>query len=162
MPLLACWLCANALPSDNHQLLHVSSQDLTVHYNAGKAIYAGNVKSQQGSRKLNGDTLTIQQDNSGQVAHIVLTGDPANGQYTSQSGEPPTLAESKTMLFQPQKNLITFKGDAKITHTGNVFSGPVVTYDTQSQVLKTPDNGSHSNSIRIQPYNTLKQSEAHD
>ena len=148
-----------ALPSDQKQLLHIQSHQLTVEYGKRKAIYQGQVIATQGSRYLSGNTLTLNQNTQGQVNRVLLKGNPAHGHYQAETGQPDTYSKAKTMLYQPLKNLITFNSDAHVMHNGNVFNGPVITYNTRSQIVTTPQDPNTRNTMILQPYDQLKKTQ---
>lgn len=154
-------LPAFGLPTDSQKLLHIRSNKLTVQYGKRQAIYQGNVIATQGSRYLSGHTLTLNQNKQGQVNRVLLVGTPAHGHYQPKLGHPDTYSKAKTMLYQPLKNLITFKGNAHINHNGNIFKGPLITYNTQTQIVTTPHNQNIRNTMILQPYSDIQKDKDH-
>ncbi len=152
---------AFSLPSDSQKLLHIHSKTLIVRYGKRQATYQGNVVVTQGSRYLSGNTLTLNQNKQGQVNRILLKGTPAHGHYQPKPNHPDTYSKAMIMLYQPLKNLITLKGNAHITHNGNVFKGPLITYNTQTQILTTPHNQDTRNTMILQPYSDIEKDKDH-
>ena len=148
----ACW----ALPTDNKQLIHINSERLVVHYNQHKATYEKHVTLQQGSRHLSGDRLVLKQNKQSQVQHITLYGNPAKGHYQQDVGGPITYARAKEMIYQPLIQYISFKDDAWVNQGGNIFKGPLITYNLEDKTVTTPTAQTGNNEITLQPYDTIK------
>ena len=149
---VTCW----ALPSDNKQLIHINSDRLVVHYNQHKATYEKQVTLQQGSRHLSGDRLVLKQNKQSQVKHITLYGNPAKGHYQQDVGGPITYTRAKEMIYQPLIQYISFKNDAWVNQGGNIFKGPLITYNLEDKTVTTPTAQTGSNEITLQPYDTIK------
>src|SRR3546814_14353678 len=83
LPLLlglsAFWLGASAwaLPEDREQPIRVQADTAELDDRQGVAVYRGDVVITQGTMKITGDTVTITQDDNGDVEVFNSIGQPA-------------------------------------------------------------------------------------
>ena len=150
--LIACQ-GAFAITSDNEQPIHINSDTFTLDYKSGIATYNGHVNATQGTRELTGSQLVVTRDSQGNLNKITLTGTPAKFRGLAQVGKPMVHAQALTMIYAPQKNLFTLEGSAQIAQNGNISKAPVITYDTESEVVNTLETPDQRSSMILQPYN---------
>ncbi len=131
-----------AVPSSsansNNLPISVTSQSATANLQQGTVIYSGSVQAVQGTRKLEGDTLTIQRGPDGNIQSFKAEGNPAKTQEQPSAGGQMAYGQAETIYFLPQQNLVKYLNHAKFTQGGNVFSGDVITYNTVTQVVSSP------------------------
>lgn len=138
-----------AANTDSQQAIKVTSNTFWANNIKGIAIYSGNVIAEQGSRHLAGEKLTLQRDAQGQVDKITAEGRPAT--FHSRPKEKLMTAEAKTIIVYPQKHLIHLSGKAKLTQGGDTFSAPQIFYNTETEVLTTPDSKQGRSHMVIEP-----------
>lgn len=147
LPLPVC-----ALTSDDQQPLHITSNGANLDYKAGVLTYTGNVIAIQGTQQLNGDKLVIQRNSNGQIDNITIYGSPARYRGLPDVNQPVVHAEALMMTYQPGLHLFTLRDQAKIEQNGNVSQAPLITYNTLTQIVDSPQNSQGRTTMIIQPY----------
>lgn len=150
----------SSTPNPNSLPVYVTSDSATADLNAGTLTYDGNFVATQGTRKLTGNTLTVIRGKNNQIQSFVAQGSPA----VSQEKPSPTAAlatgQAETIYYFPGQNLVKYVKDAKFTQGGNVFTGDMITYNTETQVVSAPKTaaGTRTSTIILPPYNSQKES----
>lgn len=142
--LILCWswsiLAVAAVSTDpsNNLPITVTSNAWTGNMQQGTMVYSGNVLAVQGTRRLQGDTLTIQRGSNGQIQSFLLQGNPAKTQEQPSPSSQIAYGQAAQIYYFPAQNLIRYVKNARFTQGGNVFSGDVITYKTLTQVASSP------------------------
>lgn len=151
--LILSFAFADTAPNSNTLPITVTSNSATVDLEQGKAIYNGNVMATQGNRKLTGNSLTIQRANNGKIESFMAQGSPAKTQDLPNANSQMAYGEAKNIYYYPQQGLVKYVNNAKFTQGGNVFTGDLITYNTQTQVISSPQTkaGNGTTTIIIPP-----------
>lgn len=136
-PSMLAYAAVSTDPSNNLPIT-VTSQSATANMQQGLVVYSGNVLAVQGTRKLQGDTLTIQRGNNGQIQSFVVQGNPAKTQEQPSPTSQIAYGQAAQIYYFPAQNLVRYVKNARFTQGGNVFSGDVITYNTLTQVVSSP------------------------
>jgi lipopolysaccharide export system protein LptA len=142
---------ALAIEEDTGQPIYIESDRFSLEYQSGLAIYEGSVEATQGSRRLWGDRVTVKSTLEGVVQEIIVTGTPAHYHYQPKDEGKPAIAEALTIQYEPQKHLFTLMEEAQIEREGNLFKGPLITYNTETEVIDSPSTKQGRASMVLQP-----------
>ncbi|ALA24118.1 lipopolysaccharide transport periplasmic protein LptA [Piscirickettsia salmonis] len=134
---------------DNQQSIKITSDKFWANNIQGIAIYSGNVLADQSSRHLTGAKLTLYRNPQGQINKIIAEGEPAQLRY--QPKDKLMTAQARTITVYPQKHMIHLDGKAQLTQAGDLFSAPQIFYNTQTQVLTTPESKQGRSHMVIEP-----------
>ncbi len=116
----------------------VTSNSATVNLQQGTAVYNGNVQAIQGTRKLQGNTLTIKRGDNGKIQSFLAEGNPAKTQEQPNPTSQVAYGQAQNIYYFPEQGLVKYVDKAQFTQGGNVFSGDVITYNTVTQVVSSP------------------------
>lgn len=148
-----------ALSTDSQKPMNISSDSFNGNYTTGNGTYVGHVISNQGTRHLTANKLTVKRDSAGQITAIHAYGDAQKLAYmrtTPGLGEKAVQGHAEEIIYQPKKHLVTFLKHAKITQGGRLYEGQKATYNTFTQVMRSPHSGNGRTLMIIPPQDTTK------
>jgi lipopolysaccharide export system protein LptA len=131
-------VAAYALPEDSEQPIHMRADnaegDLT-----GTTILTGDVRMDQGTMRVEGDTMTIEQEDD-KVVRITTEGDLAH--YTQQlhAGDAFVKADAEVIIYHAREEFVEFRGRAFLTQDNNEFRGHVIVYDMKAGKVDATSN----------------------
>lgn len=140
-----------ALSTDQQQVATINADAATLNPKTGFCIYRGHVVLKQGTTSILADNLTIQSDGKNQLEHAIAKGNLASYSTMPDNSTLEFIAMGETIDYYPKKNLIVLRGQAKATQGKDSFAGPVINYDTKSQMVTTPFSKQNRTTIVIQP-----------
>ncbi|WP_421682416.1 lipopolysaccharide transport periplasmic protein LptA [Stutzerimonas urumqiensis] len=133
--LLLASAAAWALPEDRNQPIRVQADTAELDDRQGVAVYRGDVVITQGTLKITGDTVTITQDDNGEVEIFTAVGKPAYYEQKPSVDEPIVKAYGLTIQYFADNERIVLLDQAKVVQEGNTFEGEKIVYDTQRQIV---------------------------
>lgn len=149
--LLSSLLChyANALPSDKHETIRGSADNLTVDQKNGVATYTGSVEIRQGSLVIHADSIIIHTNTEGGVEKMIATGSPAKFKQQPEENQGVVTAAAKKITYTPNNEHLLLVEDASVEQNGAVMSGPYIDYDLVKEVMKA-EAGNQGKGQRIE------------
>ena len=139
-----------ALPSDRDQPIRIQADSAELDDRQGVAMYRGNVVITQGTLKITGDTVTITQNNAGDVDIFTAVGNRAYYEQVAQQGKEPVQAYGRTIQYFTQNERIVLLDQARVINEGNTFESEKIVYDTRRQIINAGRAG-NSNVSTQQP-----------
>jgi len=124
-----------ALPTDRNQPIRVQADSAELDDKQGVAVYRGDVVITQGSMKITGNTVTLTQDNQGNIKVATAVGKPAYYEQKPSADKDIVKAYGLTIQYFAQENRIILIDQAKVVQQGNTFEGEKIVYDTQRQIV---------------------------
>lgn len=146
-----------ALPNDATQQIRVESNSFHMEVTKGMATYVGKVIADQGTRHLTSDKLTIFRNKAGKVNKLVAIGKPAHFKTLPKPNGNWVVGHANTIIYQPLINLVTLIDNAYIMQDGNKFNGPQLLYNTQTQVVTSPDSPKGRSVMYLEPIQNEKK-----
>lgn len=143
--LLFAPLMALGLPGDRDQPIHVTADQARKNDKTGITVYKGDVLIQQGSIRVNGDNITIYDDN-GKVQRIVATGQPATFRQTPQKGSEDVIAKGNNLEYVLESETLKVEKNAELTKEGNITKSEKITYDMKTTIVTAGDSSGNPNS----------------
>lgn len=143
-----------ALPTDQQQPMHITSDASNVDRSKGMATFSGHVQFEQGSLKVLGDKMLVYFDKNNQMEKAVVTADTGNlaEAWTQPQADKPVLhVKAQVINYAASTHTIDLIGNAQAEQNGNILNGPSLTYNTQTQVLTTLASKTGRTTIVIQP-----------
>ncbi|MDO8953590.1 MAG: lipopolysaccharide transport periplasmic protein LptA [Gammaproteobacteria bacterium] len=141
------------LISDNNQLLHVTSNQATIDFTAGQVIYSGNVAASQGSRHLSGNTLMVNKAKTGGAQDVTAYGNPAKTHYQPTPQSQIAYGQAQIITYIFPSHIFKFQKEARLDQNNNIFTGPLIIYNTNTKVVHSPTNSLEPTTIILPPYN---------
>lgn len=126
----------------NNLPINVTSNSFTADLQQGTAVYSGNVQAIQGTRKLEGDTLVIKRGSDGNIQSFMLSGTPAKTQERPSPNAAIAYGQAQHINYFPEQNIVKYIDNAQFTQGGNVFTGDLITYNTITQIVTSPQTQS--------------------
>lgn len=133
-----------ALPSDKHETIRGSADNLTVDQKNGVATYTGSVKIQQGSLVITAESIVIHTNPDSSVEKMIASGNPARFQQQPEKDQGVVTAAAKQITYTPSNEHLVLIEDASVEQNGAVMSGPHIDYDLVKEVMKAAGNTSAS------------------
>ena len=124
-----------ALPSDRDQPLRVQADSAELDDKQGVAVYRGGVVITQGSLKITGDTVTLTQNQTGDLEVFTAVGKPAYYEQQPSADKQIVKAYGLTIQYYASNERIVLIDQAKVIQEGNTFEGEKIVYDTQRQIV---------------------------
>jgi len=124
-----------ALPEDRDQPIRVQADTAELDDRQGVAVYRGDVIITQGTMKITGDTVTITQDDNGDVEVFTSIGKPAYYEQKPAVDKEIVKAYGLTIQYFAANERIVLIDQAKVVQEGNTFEGEKIVYDTRRQIV---------------------------
>ena len=124
-----------ALPSDRDQPIRVQADSAELDDKQGVAVYRGGVVITQGSLKITGDTVTLTQNQTGDLEVFTAVGKPAYYEQQPSADKQIVKAYGLTIQYFMANERVVLIDQAKVIQEGNTFEGEKIVYDTQRQIV---------------------------
>jgi lipopolysaccharide export system protein LptA len=124
-----------ALPSDRDQPIRVQADSAELDDKQGVAVYRGGVVITQGTLKITGDTVTLTQNQTGDLEVFTAVGKPAYYEQQPSADKQIVKAYGLTIQYYATNERIVLIDQAKVIQQGNTFEGEKIVYDTQRQIV---------------------------
>lgn len=139
--LMLCALPAHALSTDRDKPMDVSANYSRINQGSGgkpgTTYLRGDVRVVQGTMKANAAEATIQQDASGAIRNVVLTGDQARLEQQQDGGGLMT-AQADRIEFDNASSVAELSGNVKVVQQGRgEFHGAHMTYNTNTGEMES-------------------------
>jgi lipopolysaccharide export system protein LptA len=120
---------ARALPEDADQPINIRADSVEYDQNGNRIIYRGSVQVDQGTLRVNAETMTIDLQDGKKVLRITAEDTPARYQQQIELGEPPVKAEALTIIYHTQDERVDLRGSANLEQQGSTLAGDLIIYD---------------------------------
>ena len=141
---------ALALDSDRRQPIYIDADRVELDEAKGLNTYSGTVVVEQGTMRINSDTLVIHMTNRKPVRYVA-TGKPARYKQQPKPDEGDVVGTGNEIEYTVDDKKLHMRGNARITRQGDVFQGDQLVYDTVRDLVT--GSGGEGGRIRmiIQP-----------
>ena len=120
-----------ALPEDRQQPIRIQADESSFDAETGTSILIGAVQIDQGTLRIQAESVTITDDN-GHPVRIVAEGQPGNPATYRQRlnvGESEVYAEAQRIDYAIAQEHIELRGAAHLTQADREFAGEAISYD---------------------------------
>lgn len=142
-----------ALPEDSKEPLLVRADSADLNQKQHIGTYLGNVTVDQGSTHIRACKARTEGDEQNHLIKAVIEGDgimQAHYWTLQNQGKPELHAYADTMFYYPKKHQILLVGHAYVVQDHNKISATTISYNTETQRVKTSFQGEQT-TISIQP-----------
>lgn len=136
-----------ALPSDRNQPVSLEADKATFNEKTGITTYTGNVVIQQGTLKLQADSIVANLNTKKQIQSVSAQGTPARFQQQINSKDALAKGEGHKIVYNAQTGILTLSGNAFLTQNGATFRGENLTYSMNKGDIEA--NGGSKGRIQI-------------
>ena len=131
-----------ALPTDRDQPISLEADRATFNQKTGFTTYNGNVRIEQGTMKLQADSITAQLGTKRELQTVDAIGRPARFQQQISSDRGIAKGEAQKINYNADTGILTLSGNAYLSQDGSSLKGSVLRYsmnkgDIEAQGSKT-------------------------
>lgn len=145
-----------ALASDRNQPITLEAQNATFNDRTGITTYTGNVVIQQGTLKLQANSLVAQLSDDKKIQSVTAQGTPAKFQQQMDGNRGLARGQARKIVYNAETGIITLSGGAFLTQAGATFSGETVRYSMNKRDIQA--SGGNKGRIKIVIPPSAKQS----
>lgn len=139
---------AYALSSDPEQPMEIEADEAEVDEERGLTEYRGAVVVNQGSIRIQADTVTVHDGKNG-FEKVVLTGKPARFRQRPDNSNEYIKASARRIEYITPKNLLLLIDQASVKQGNDLFSGNRISYDTKRNKVKARKAKSGKERVKI-------------
>lgn len=151
-------LPASALDSDRQQPVELTASRAEMNQATGVGVYTGNVVLSQGTMRITADKMTVHTTPGGDLARVVAEGDNASFRQLPEGQKEYVNARAPYMEYVPQApGHVLLQGGAILTQGKNEFTGQVIRYDMQRDIVIADAGKNGDERIRITFFPEKKQ-----
>ena len=140
---------AYATTADNAQPITITSDTLNGNLDKGSALFAGRVVAVQGTRELHSNQAYIYFDKSGQVTNLKALGNPAKTTEVMDAKGSRIFGQALVIDYFPLQSLIQYEQQAILQENGNIFTGNLITYNIDNQIVASPKTDTNRGNTTI-------------
>ncbi len=136
-----------ALPSDRNQQLSLVADRATYNDKTGITTYTGNVVIEQGTMKLQADSLVANLNSKKEIQIITAKGQPAKFQQQMDTNKGLARGEAQTIVYNADTGILTLTGKAYLYQDGSSIRGNSLKYSMNKGDVEA--QGSSTNRVQI-------------
>ncbi|WP_313660806.1 lipopolysaccharide transport periplasmic protein LptA [Acinetobacter variabilis] len=144
---------AFALPSDRNQPITLLADRATFNERTGVTTYSGNVIIEQGTMKLQANSIVANLNNKKQISLITATGSPAQFQQKVDPAKGLAKGQAQKIVYNAETGIITLSGNAYLQQDGASIRGNILKYSMNKgdiEATGTPNKtGSAAGRVQI-------------
>ncbi|CAM9151917.1 MULTISPECIES: lipopolysaccharide transport periplasmic protein LptA [Acinetobacter] len=146
-------IAAFALPSDRNQPITLLADRATFNERTGVTTYSGNVIIEQGTMKLQANSIVANLNNKRQISLITATGSPTQFQQKVDASKGLTKGQAQKIVYNAETGIITLSGNALLQQDGASIRGATLKYSMNKgdvEAIGTPNKtGSAEGRVKI-------------
>ena len=146
-------LAALAIPSDRQQPISLVADRATFNERTGITTYTGNVIIEQGTMKLQANSIVANLNSQKQISTITANGSPARFQQVIDTAKGIAKGHAQKIVYNADTGIITLTGNALLEQDGASIRGNTLRYSMNKgdiEAVGTPNKtGSSSGRVQI-------------
>lgn len=142
---------AFALPSDRNQPISLVADKATFNDKTGVTTYTGNVVIQQGTMKVQADSIVAQLNAQRQIQTITANGRPSRFQQQISAKKGLARGEAQRLIYNAETGIITLTGNAYLNQDGASIRGNSLKYSMNKGDIEAQGSGSNRVQLVIPP-----------
>lgn len=145
-------MTAMALPSDRNQPITLLADRATFNEKTGVTTYSGNVVIEQGTLKLQANSIVANLNNQRKISSVNASGSPAKFQQQLEAKRGIARGEAQKIVYNAESGIITLTGNAYLFQDGASIRGNTLRYSINKGDIEVTGGGSSSgqNKGRVQ------------
>ncbi|WP_343596355.1 lipopolysaccharide transport periplasmic protein LptA [Acinetobacter sp.] len=144
-------ISAYALPSDRNQPVSLVADRATYNDKTGYTTYSGNVIIEQGTMKLQADTVTAQLNSNRQISTVTALGRPARFQQKTDQSKGLAKGEGQKIVYNADTGIITLTGNAFVNQDGASVRGATLRYSMNKGDIEAIGSSSNGSATSTSP-----------
>ena len=146
-------MSAFALPTDRNQPISLVADRATYNDKTGYTTYTGNVVIEQGTMKLQADSIVANLNSKKEISVITATGRPAQFQQKTDPAKGVAKGQAQKTVYNAETGIITLSGGALLEQDGASIRGNTLRYSMNKgdvEAIGTPNKtGSEAGRVKI-------------
>ena len=126
--LMGCSVATFALPSDRSQQISMVADKATYNEKTGVTTYSGNVIIEQGTMKLQANSIVAQLNKNKQMSTITASGGPAKFQQQVDTAKGIARGEAQKIIYNAETGIINLVGNAYLYQNGASIRSSTLKY----------------------------------
>ena len=151
---LVLLFCSNtfALDTDKSSPILIEANQVNMAEKTGVSTYTGDVKLEQGSIKIQADSIVVYTNNK-KLKRIIATGRPAHFSQQPDQKSQRVKASANHVEYVSASGMLLLLDNAKMQQGANSFSGNKIEYDTVNDILSAKSSSKNKQRVKaiIQP-----------
>lgn len=147
---------AFAIPSDRNQAISLEADRATFNEKTGITTYTGNVVIQQGTLKIQANSIVANLNQQSQIKNVTAQGAPAKFQQQMDTKGGLAKGEAKKIIYNAETGILSLSGGAFLSQNGATFRGENLTYSMNKGDIEATGGSNGRIKIVIPP--TAQQS----
>lgn len=147
---LMLWAVAHqawAIPSDRHQQITLSADRATYNDKTGVTTYSGNVIIEQGTLKVQADSIVANLNTKREISSITATGRPAKFQQQIHVDKGVAYGQAQKIIYNADTGIITLSGGAYLNQDGAIMRAETLRYSMNKGDVEA--TGSKSGRVQL-------------
>jgi len=146
-------VAAFAIPSDRQQPITLVADRATFNERSGVTTYTGNVIIEQGTMKLQANSIVANLNSKKEISTITANGSPARFQQKVDTNKGLAKGQAQKIVYNADTGIITLTGNAFLEQDGASIRGNTLRYSMNKgdiEAVGTPNKtGSSSGRVQI-------------
>ena len=142
-----------AIPSDRSQPITLLADRATFSERTGVTTYSGNVVIEQGTMKLQADSIVANLNSKKEISVVTATGRPAQLQQKTDPAKGLAKGQAQKIVYNAETGIITLTGGALLEQDGASIRGNTLRYSMNKgdvEAIGTPNKtGSEAGRVKI-------------
>jgi lipopolysaccharide export system protein LptA len=148
-----CSATAFSLPSDRNQPITLLADRATFNERTGITTYTGNVIIEQGTMRLQANSIVANLNDKRQISQITATGSPAQFQQKVDPAKGLAKGQAQKIVYNAETGIITLSGNAFLQQDGASIRGATLKYSMNKgdiEAIGAPNKtGSEAGRVKI-------------
>ena len=139
---------AYALPSDRNQSISLVADRATFNEKTGVTTYSGNVIIEQGTLKIQANSIVAKLNAKRDINTITANGSPARFQQQVSANKGIAKGQAQQIVYNAETGIITLTGNALLEQDGASIQGNTLRYSMNKgdiEAIGTPNSSGSSN-----------------
>lgn len=145
--LLATTSTVFAIPSDRNQQITLSADRATYNDKTGVTTYSGNVVIQQGTLKVQADSIVANLNAKREISSITATGRPAKFQQQIHVEKGIAQGQAQKIVYNASTGILTLSGGAYLNQDGAIMRAETLRYSMNKGDVEA--TGSKSGRVQL-------------
>jgi lipopolysaccharide export system protein LptA len=135
-----------ALPSDRNQQITLLADRATFSEKTGVTTYTGNVVIEQGTMKLQANSIVANLNSRKEISTITANGSPARFQQKLEANKGLAKGQAQKIVYNAETGIITLSGSAMLEQDGASIRGATLRYSMNKGDIEAVGGSSNQNS----------------
>ena len=143
---------ALAIPADRNQPISLVADRATYNEKTGVTTYTGNVIIEQGTMKLQANSIVANLNSQKEISTITATGGPARFQQKVDVNKGLAKGQAQKILYNAQTGIVTLSGSALLEQDGSSIRGATLRYSMNKgdvEAIGTPNSSGSDGRVKI-------------